>query len=772
MKTMKHLRFTISKSRFDSSNINDMIFRNEGRPMVRHLLSVVPLLGGVLSRNWAKTCLRFLKQLNQLHKHNGLPGVVKYLKVATVCTQQVVSGYTIPDLNPLGMRISRSKTGLPRIIPADHRKKIMSGDKMVLRFWLTVFSLYRDLHFIGELKLKTITAPSTASSRAHEVGKSLKSFVTLYYRDQDRTFSGPGSIFQILKSGPQSTRAEGTFNSHPVAVLKSLISLLQEAHAPLLESLLYILNFTNNFAVLDLYNNLTTYFGNKLKPSYYNLRHIFLGRLSIKEEAAGKVRVFAMVDPWTQWALKPLHKKLFGVLHRIPSDGTFDQLKPLVRVPFGRVPIYSFDLSAATDRLPLWLQRDLLSIAYSPDFAHHWANLMVGRDYKTPSRKELGPISVMDKFPKSVRYTVGQPMGALSSWAMLAMTHHYIVHHCAWISSVTPIGNKFSQYAVLGDDIVIWNRRVARTYLRVMRTLGVELGLAKSIVSLKGKGLEFAKKTLVDGEDVSPIPFKELSSAHRSMAATISFGNKYKLTTLQVLRFLGYGYKVTPNKPSRIIRALDTARLIPRTYEDLLRLFSTNYAYMDWQLPTTFPKATVKRHIVTMIGQEVGNTLTQLKQLKNNILMLDCKSQVSAWGPLRTVNSKITADIVASYSDRYLKQVCAAEQALNALLYYNLDIISFYKSIYFDIPFSSRQKLEPYPASFTSLVSKLFDARRLLDEIQLDLLANPKPGVSKSPTFLEEARTIRLWQRWSKTLLKVPLGTAIASKKFNHLRND
>jgi len=32
-----------------------------------------------------------------------------------------------------------------------------------------------------------------------------------------------------------------------------------------------------------------------------------IGQLSLKEEAAGKVRVFAMVDIWTQSVLKPLH---------------------------------------------------------------------------------------------------------------------------------------------------------------------------------------------------------------------------------------------------------------------------------------------------------------------------------------------------------------------------------------------------------------------------------------------------------------------------------
>lgn len=39
-----------------------------------------------------------------------------------------------------------------------------------------------------------------------------------------------------------------------------------------------------------------------------------LGKLSTKEEAAGKIRVFAMVDPFTQWALYPLHKAIMSTL--------------------------------------------------------------------------------------------------------------------------------------------------------------------------------------------------------------------------------------------------------------------------------------------------------------------------------------------------------------------------------------------------------------------------------------------------------------------------
>lgn len=41
-----------------------------------------------------------------------------------------------------------------------------------------------------------------------------------------------------------------------------------------------------------------------------------LGRLSVKEEAAGKMRVFAMVDAFTQWALKPLHQRIMSEISR------------------------------------------------------------------------------------------------------------------------------------------------------------------------------------------------------------------------------------------------------------------------------------------------------------------------------------------------------------------------------------------------------------------------------------------------------------------------
>lgn len=114
-----------------------------------------------------------------------------------------------------------------------------------------------------------------------------------------------------------------------------------------------------------------------------------------------------MVDVWTQWVLSPLHDYVFKILRTIgPTDGTFDQdnavryIQRLLSAPDFRCA-FSYDLSAATDRLPLRLQVLILN-ELSPELGDQWSNLLVNRDYYTP-----------DDVP--LRYAAGQPMGALSS---------------------------------------------------------------------------------------------------------------------------------------------------------------------------------------------------------------------------------------------------------------------------------------------------------------------------------------------------------------------
>lgn len=219
-----------------------------------------------------------------------------------------------------------------------------------------------------------------------------------------------------------------------------------------------------------------------------------MGRLAKKTEAAGKIRLFAITDIWTQSLLAPLHDYLFRVLRTIPMDGTFDQLKPLRSLTArGLKEFYSFDLSAATDRLPIDLQVQVLSLLISREFAEHWKNLLVNRPW------------YLEQVP--YYYAVGQPMGALSSWAMLALTHHVIVQESARRVGFVSL---FKDYAVLGDDIVIANSSVAKAYLTLCNELGVTINLSKTLESDVGIA-EFAKRLVMGETDVSPLPAKLVS---------------------------------------------------------------------------------------------------------------------------------------------------------------------------------------------------------------------------------------------------------------------
>lgn len=65
----------------------------------------------------------------------------------------------------------------------------------------------------------------------------------------------------------------------------------------------------------------------------------------------------------------PLHKYLFDILSKIAEDGTFDQHGPMNRLVRKNLPFLgSYDLSAATDRLPIDLQVQILSSLTNEEF--------------------------------------------------------------------------------------------------------------------------------------------------------------------------------------------------------------------------------------------------------------------------------------------------------------------------------------------------------------------------------------------------------------------
>lgn len=234
-----------------------------------------------------------------------------------------------------------------------------------------------------------------------------------------------------------------------------------------------------------------------------------LRKLSTIEDPELKTRVIAIFDYWSQTALKPLHEKLMRNLRKIPSDCTHDQSKftQLVIPPTGEYS--SFDLKSATDRLPVSLQEVVLSaILDDPRKASAWRRILCDHEFSVP------------KSETTVKYAVGQPMGAYSSWPMMAMTHHLIVQFAAKRAGHS---RYFKHYWLLGDDIVIKSSSVAKQYQLVMSSLGVEISKLKTIRS--STLFEFAKRIFHRGEEISHWPVKAIADSANSkyymLAATL-----------------------------------------------------------------------------------------------------------------------------------------------------------------------------------------------------------------------------------------------------------
>lgn len=63
--------------------------------------------------------------------------------------------------------------------------------------------------------------------------------------------------------------------------------------------------------------------------------------------------------------------------------------------------------------------------------------------------------------PRLISFVAGQPLGYYSSWALFALSHHYMVWLAAELSGLK---RRFNEYALLGDDIVIAHPKVASSY--------------------------------------------------------------------------------------------------------------------------------------------------------------------------------------------------------------------------------------------------------------------------------------------------------------------
>lgn len=143
-----------------------------------------------------------------------------------------------------------------------------------------------------------------------------------------------------------------------------------------------------------------------------------------------------------------------------------------------------------------------------------------------------------------VKYEVGQPMGALSSWGIMALTHHVIVQYSALEVGCYP----FKDYILLGDDIVINNDSVATKYREVMTYLGIDISEHKTHVSYEM--YEFAKRWFKSGKEITGLPLGGFIDNFNNPILMVSQildqirkGNGPRLLGVRVHNLLEYLYK-------------------------------------------------------------------------------------------------------------------------------------------------------------------------------------------------------------------------------------
>jgi hypothetical protein len=258
-----------------------------------------------------KSLRDFLRHVSAIANCQGRVGLVKYLKMVSVLTQQIIGKNKILTTTP---RVKRTRSGIPCIIPGYMRRRLMRGDTFIIRLILTIASLYRDIIYPSKVNTNSITDPFTGDKdQISRIIKFIPRFIKVFIPSNlvgPSLIAGKLKYFPISTSSPQTSIRQWDQESDSPLIISStsLISLVRSASVMPLN---YILYFNELLEVVGprypgkipdfgtILMNMMTY-GSKLLIGPLRPKSGVLGKLGLKQEAAGKMRVFAMLDPWTQ----------------------------------------------------------------------------------------------------------------------------------------------------------------------------------------------------------------------------------------------------------------------------------------------------------------------------------------------------------------------------------------------------------------------------------------------------------------------------------------
>jgi hypothetical protein len=433
----------------------------------------------------------------KLRKTQGTVAAQNLFKAAEWQAKKSFLGDPLPKEEIMRARVPTDRYGLPTYLPLDLRQTLRAEpgrlDRAVALFLLSLYRLYNGKR---PLRLENITRPGDSIPEVEREYRRLVPALLLMLGVTEPLQLGRAKLFATNRGGPNG---HALLTAHLDAVaLEGSKDTGQWFHKWVRE--IYPREgYELSFRVTRL-AELTRALG--LVP----VTKLYLGKVGVKPEPT-KNRIFAISDYWTQVALRPLHDALMAILRALDTDSTWNQDKGAVDVQRwsaeGR-ELWSFDLTAATDRFPRTLQASLLDHllrGYGSGYGQVWSSLLTNRGYKTPGHSG-----------REVRYAVGQPMGTLSSWAAFALTHHTVVQ---WAALRSGRQTFFKDYRLLGDDIVIADGAVAASYEVLMSQLGVGINRSKSVHAVGSA--EFAKRSFAEGTELTGLHWNLFGLASNSM---------------------------------------------------------------------------------------------------------------------------------------------------------------------------------------------------------------------------------------------------------------
>lgn len=582
-----------------------------------------------------------LKFIDRLIKENGLEVAVKVFKdLNTVTRRNVLNQKVKDDFCIGGMWWDTYKVSkIPRKLPLFN--KLIKEDP---RLAVNLSNGYTIFKLKPKIDLSTVETPFTGDKEVlDQMSKNLFTTALVVQKEMNLPILNPFResnyrIHSSLKAGP----------NEPVSLLGAWkdSKAIKESNN---EKFTFHCETFNRPDLFSMYNALSNYDYSKTEldeirslgdnqtlkcddetKTGIDTSKLNEAKLVFIPDKGGKTRVIFVQNYLYQELLHPFHLSMMNWLRNHPCDATFRQREVALKVKYltKSTDVWSFDLTAATDRWPIETQLATLKglLSMNSDLStdsldkimYSWLDLMKVKPF----------VHDINRF---TYYEVGQPMGSYCSWPAMAITHHMV---CEYIRLKLSIENR--PWYILGDDIVIYNKMMASEYKDIILKLGMNISENKSYVpenQVVGHSAEFAKYIFCDGVEYtpfSPIAFEEIFSQHQwwktidlikwlrdTVGTSIILSDNNTLEVSQILdSFLSLLFKKDREKVLLIIsfkEINDELSPLEPLSPDKLVVYPN-----EWK-QTSGAHLGLLMHKLELVGESVAQSFSSLMKLKSEL---------------------------------------------------------------------------------------------------------------------------------------------------------